>query len=79
VEIFVGDRGLRTAYESLLSDTSKHEVLRLLLLLRIILLDLILRYHYQSLLTFPNLSNQNNICRIEESEIYHNNKGDITD
>jgi hypothetical protein len=39
----------------------------------------ILYYHYQSLLTFPNLSNQNNICRIEESEIYHNNKGDITD
>lgn len=27
-EIFVGDRGLRTAYEILLSDTSKHEVLR---------------------------------------------------
>jgi sugar-specific transcriptional regulator TrmB len=27
-EIFVGDRGLRTAYEILLSDASKHEVLR---------------------------------------------------
>ena len=45
----------------------------------LILLVLILRYQYQSLLTFPNLFNQSNACRIEESEIYHNNKGDIAD
>ena len=38
-----------------------------------------LRCHYQSLLTFPNLFYQSNTCRIEESEIYHNNKGDIAD
>ena len=31
----------------------------------------------QSSSTFPNLSNENDIYRIEESEIYDNSKGDI--
>jgi hypothetical protein len=33
----------------------------------------------QSSSTFPNISNENDIYRIEESEIYDNSKGDIAD
>jgi hypothetical protein len=33
----------------------------------------------QSSSRFPNLSNENDIYRIEESENYHNGKGDIAD
>ncbi len=40
-----------------------------------ILLDLILRYHYQSSLTFPNLSNQEDIHSIEDPEHFRNSKG----
>ena len=29
--------------------------------------------------TFPNLSNKNNIYRIEEAETYHNSEDDISD
>jgi hypothetical protein len=29
--------------------------------------------------TFPNLSNENDIYRIKESETYHNSKGDIAE
>jgi hypothetical protein len=33
----------------------------------------------QSSSTFPNLSNKNNIYRIEEAETYHNSEDDISD
>jgi hypothetical protein len=45
--------------------------------LRIILLVLIHRYHYQSSSIFPNPLNQSDTYRIEESEDFHNSKGDI--